>query len=319
MLDVLTVAVEAIFKKILEKATEAIGKSAARRLTSNRTLRKLLAEHLQQTTLRLSRLVAYRPSPQQIEEVYIQPVVMDEALSLADIDPKFYDTLQQFVAKLRSDTPPTFSLNFTLTQFPSPVEQLIQHIKTFSPDQIAKTDDSFVILGEAGAGKSSLLQFICYKRIQDLQARLPIFIESIDLLDSSVTDILTSVTTKIGLDSPLLRKLGGSLSVYVDGLDELEPTKYLAVCRELSDLVKYYPEIVICAAIRSSAYHGELSFLSEKTLLPFDEHRAISFVEKWFGEKRSEKVRADTLIGEIRNSYKNQGIIVPAAIAVLDV
>ena len=51
-------------------------------------------------------------------------------------------------------------------------------------------------------------------------------------------------------------------------------------------------------------YHGELSFLGERTLLPFDEYRAISFVEKWFGERHTDRTRADALITEIRNSHR---------------
>lgn len=253
MSSVLAFAAEAILKKLLEKTSEALGASAGHALTSKRAHRKLLEEHLRQTTLRLSRLVAYRPSPQQIEEVYVQPVVMDETLSLADIEPKLYEFLEQFISKIRQEGPSKLSVTSILDQTPPPVRQLISNIKTFSADQLAATEGNFIILGEAGAGKSSLLQFVCYKRILDKQSRLPIFIESLDLLDRSVTDILRETTSRFGFDSSLLLKLGGSLSIYVDGLDELEPTKYYTICRELSDLVNLYPQIVVCAAMRSSA------------------------------------------------------------------
>lgn len=302
MPDLLMLAADAILGTMMKKATEAGSSALVRKLSQHRTNNNLMAEHLKQTTLQLSRLVTYRPFPQQIEDVYVHPLIMDETLSLANISVDQYEIISKMVQNLEDFSIESIFPQLQNVERRSDIKAILQNIKTLSPDEFAESDDSCIILGEAGAGKSSFLQYLCYRRVQNLHHRLPIYIESIDLRNNSVLPILQERAYKFGLDGENLRHLGSALSVYIDGLDELEMDKYRLVCREIETLIRTYPDIIVCAAIRSSVYKGELAFLGEKTLLPFDEKRALLFVDKWFGSDDVNRTHAGSLIKDIQSS-----------------
>lgn len=305
MSDVLSIAAQTIIESLLKKVTESGSSSIFKKLLLKHENRKLFVEHLKRTTLQLSHLITYRPFPQHIEDVYIQPIVLDETISLTKFDVESYDKFRQLIRSGIENKISSENILFDLgSKNHQSIQQFIQNISTISPDQIANNTESCVILGEAGAGKSSFLQYICYKRIQNLQERIPIFVQSIDLRDTSIIPLIESTLSKLGINAEILQNIGKSIAVYIDGLDELDIEKYKIICYEIEQLFKKYPNIIVCAAMRSSAYKGELAFLGEKTLLPFDEYRAVLFVQKWFNSDVREKSYVDSLTTDIRASAR---------------
>ena len=89
----------------------------------------------------------------------------------------------------------------------------------------------------------------------------------------------------------------------MDGLDELSPKRYKQVCVELGNLTRELPSLEITVSCRSAAYNGELSFLREISLVPFDSRRVEDFVRRWFGTM-DEGPTADKLMAQIQKSER---------------
>jgi predicted NACHT family NTPase len=69
--------------------------------------------------------------------------------------------------------------------------------------------------------------------------------------------------------------------LYIDGLDELTIEKQNKSYVQIDQLVKTYPDLRVCIAIRSAAYKGQFSYMRELTLAPFDSGQINEFILKW--------------------------------------
>ncbi|HEX8683468.1 MAG TPA: NACHT domain-containing protein [Ardenticatenaceae bacterium] len=254
-----------VLKNLLSSGGESLGGQLANKLRRSSKASDCLKDYLERLTNRVSYFVAYRPSPQFINDVYVQPLILDTALSLTYIEPELFKNLWPGLISGRySDLDPHLRLTYV------------------TPDELATNASGLLVLGEAGAGKTTFLSYLCLNRLKAPKPRLPIFVDSKDLETKTIRELISEVLRLLGLEDKNISWLNQSLTIYVDGLDELLFTRYKEVCAELGEIKQETPTIQITAACRSSAYQGDLAFLKEVTLLPFTRERTEEFIRRWF-------------------------------------
>lgn len=183
------------------------------------------------------------------------------------------------------------------------LKTIIQDIKYISLENLLTDYPGILVLSEAGSGKTSLLSYLSLMRLRLKNARLPVFLDVRDLESSSISHSINEVLKSIGFDDIDFKQLDSTLALYVDGLDELSPSRYKEICFELGEIRKTMPSIQIAAACRSAAYHNELSFLKEISLIPFDKERVEIFIKCWFSSVNSGPSATD-LIQQIHKSSR---------------
>jgi len=289
-----------ILKTVVETGGQSISTAIANRFRHSRVTSKKLRDYLERLTNRVSYCVAYRPSPQHIDDVYVEPLILDTALSQSFIKPDEYRKLLPTIIEGASKA----YLGASFAAFLAPHLERIEpnvEIKYIPLETLATDHLGVLILGEAGGGKSSLLSRLCLTRLKLKKPRLPILVDAKDLQNDDIASLMREAIASLELEDKDFKWLNNTISLYLDGLDEMSASKYKVICAELSKIRQEMPSLQISVACRSAAYHGELSFLKEVTLVPFDRTRSKDFIRRWFSGV-SGGPSANDLISQIEQS-----------------
>ncbi len=291
-----------VLKTLIESGAKFLGSSVVDKVRRSREESKKLDNYIYGVTNRVSYFVTYRPSPQHVDDVYVLPLILDSALTQTYLGPDKYAVIARALAAavVSKGAPPDIAEIAALTP---EMETIIRAIK-YVPFQSLVTDHpGILVLAEAGSGKTSLLSYLALSRLRLKGPRLPIFLDVRDLECGPVSDSMASVLESVGFDGVDFRRLDSTLALYVDGLDELSPRRYKEVCFELGEIRRTMPSMQMVAACRSAAYHNELSFLREVSLVPFDSARVEVFIKCWFSGVHSGP-SASSLIQQVRKSTR---------------
>jgi hypothetical protein len=292
-----------VLKSIFASGSKVLGSKAFDKLQKTLIASKDLRNYIKRVTNRVSYFVSYRPQPQHIDEAYVQPLILDSALSQTYIKPYTYE---KFISSL-SEGVSIGLIGESLTNFVSSrmpkSDELILQVKYIPIDQISTDYKSILVLGEAGAGKSALLSYLCLYRLRFKSPRLPVFADARDLESKKIYELLNDILKTLQLTDKDLKWLDNNLTFYIDGLDELSPKRFKEICFEIGILRKEFPGIEITVSCRSSAYHGELSFLTEISLVPFDMVRSENFIYRWF-KLSSDSTYPENLVNILRKSER---------------
>jgi hypothetical protein len=277
-------------------AAKGLGKLVGQRIEGAR----LLEEYLRLLSNRVGYFVAYRPSRQSVEAAYIRPLLIRGSLSLSHVPLQIYEQYVEIAEEALQLGVPISTVKYSVPLIPG-VERLLHAVRYVSLDDLITDHKNTLVLSEPGAGKTSLLTYLCFRRLKLASPRLPIFVESSSLQHNSLLSAINEAIAPLGIDLAAAKYLGSALALYVDGLDELPPSHFKQICVDLSRLGLSSPEIAITASCRSAAYHNELSFLQELSILPFDQSRSKAFVRAWFKGIDS-PISAESLIQDINKS-----------------
>ena len=290
-----------VLKTLIESGAKFLGSDLVDKFRRSRAESKKLDNYIHSMTNRVSYFVTYRPSPQHVDEVYVRPLILDSALTQTYISPDEFEVIAAFFETLIKSRRRFPNVTDILAGVP---ENTIIHDIKYIPFEILVNDyPGILVLSEAGSGKTSLLSYLCLSRLRLKNARLPIFLDVRDLESNSVSFSIAEVLKSVGFDDIDFKQLDPTLALYVDGLDELSTSRYKEICFELGEIRKTMPSIQIAAACRSAAYHNELSFLKEVSLIPFDEERIEIFIKSWFSSVNSGPSASD-LIRQIKKSSR---------------
>ena len=172
-----------------------------------------------------------------------------------------------------------------------------------------KENKQLVILGQPGAGKSTLMDYLALVFAghvpNDLPGRvgnpLPLFLRLREITkkegSNSVRELLLNPDILGEARRPkgfFERKLkGGDCIVLLDGLDEvLDPRQNERVVQEIKQLVNDYPENYFVVTCRIAGWANQLPNFSVHEVQKFDPDDIRQFIGAWFREVlRSERLR----------------------------
>lgn len=285
---------------------KAIGTAIGKNVSRKKDVSAKLASYLEHLTNRTAYFVTYRVKRQHIEDAYIEPRIIDAAITRLHLPPNEYENAMkrllssfQNVSTDKRNIPTAFERIDAAKTFEVELSYIPAHA-------LSATKDDSVILADAGDGKTSLLSYLCSSRLKSDSPKIPIFLDSRELANSNLVEKIRERLTAIGLTEfgeniPLI---GPALTIYVDGLDELSVERYAMTCKEINDLNSSSPEIQFTIACRSGAYRGDFAQMLEVSIAPFDREQTEQFVRKWFDTGDSK--RADELIGQLRSGERLQ-------------
>lgn len=146
-----------------------------------------------------------------------------------------------------------------------------------------------VISATAGAGKSFLLKQIFVSALEQSShtSMFPIFIECRKLSGDEVSDIEIAMENEVMASSPgtiseqvqLLAK-AGTLLVFLDGLDELEPSARNATGRSIQRFLRKYPKNSIVATSRKDTEVEHWEQFEVFEIQPLSQPQVIELVQK---------------------------------------
>ncbi len=178
-------------------------------------------------------------------------------------------------------------------------------INIFPASSLIKMEESFVVLGEAGEGKSALVAYVLWNKLQSKNAKFPFYFTSSDLSSLDLIDSITKVLVDIDLPDcySYLDDDASNSIICVDGLDELGNTKFGRIVWEIKELSCQYPSLQFILAVRASAYNKEFSYMRELTLAPLSPSSSFDIVKKWHGD------RQDSAEALLRKLQKNDRML----------
>lgn len=258
-----------VLSSLAGSAAKSSGSIVFARLSERQSSAKKMEEYLKKLSNLTLYSVAYRASSQSLDDSYVEPRVINSALVLSHLDPIDYSSIE-------SKYTTSNTLENAKTQF-------IPVLDTIQAHQLIDSEHNIVILGDAGDGKTSILCYLLWNRLKKKKPKLPLFINSANLRSKDLLECIHECLEEAGLPSTssYLVKAACTTILYIDGLDELTVEKQNKSYVQIDELVKTYPELIICIAIRSAAYKGQFSYMREVTLAPFDSWRINEFILKW--------------------------------------
>ena len=181
--------------------------------------------------------------------------------------------------------------------------------KTFAPEEALRRFRHMVVLGDPGAGKTTMLKYVCLLAAKGKGSGLPdfpIFItlnrfakeEGVDLLDFIVAETSHRYGLKSGRSFVEECLDDGSALLLLDGLDETSvgsaeqaDEAYRHTVGEINKLSTRFPKAPVIVTSRRAGWRGQLSpTFSVAEVLDFSANDVRQFVENWFGRK-SEQAR----------------------------
>lgn len=272
---------------LLETLFSAAGKAAvgktAGSVTTRRSRQRLLERYLEDATNDVFYLTTYRQSPQHLDDAYVKPRLIDGALSQTYIEPVEFGAILNSLSANVDDEEDGEQKSTLYMRHGHGSEPVIKFDLRYVPlTDVIEKPRSLVVLGEAGSGKSTLLAYICWSRLQQPRPRLPIFLSSQQLRDSGIFDHLERVVQMLQIQGFSSSDLDGMLAFYVDGLDEVVPERYHELILEIGALRRRFPECPLIVSCRAASYAGDLGFLQEVSVAPFDDQQSSEFVRRWF-------------------------------------
>ena len=229
-----------VLSSLAGSAAKSSGSIVFARLSERQSSAKKMEEYLKKLSNVTLYSVAYRASSQSLDDSYVEPRVINSALVLSHLDPIDYSSIES-----KYETSNT--LENAKTQF-------IPVLDTIQAHQLIDSEHNIVILGDAGDGKTSILCYLLWNRLKKKKPKLPLFINSANLRSKDLLECIHECLEEAGLPSTssYLVKAACTTILYIDGLDELTVEKQNKSYVQIDELVKTYPELIICIAIRAS-------------------------------------------------------------------
>lgn len=129
------------------------------------------------------------------------------------------------------------------------VEQLRQELINAHQHQM-------IIQGEAGMGKTTTMKYLT---LRDAQAgKLPIFVElKLLTVGESLTDVVMQRLRQVSDDPESLMK-STDTCIFLDGLNEIDPSLRGNTFREILKLIERFPQVFFLISTRPQDYDGQL-------------------------------------------------------------
>ena len=151
-------------------------------------------------------------------------------------------------------------------------------VEELREDLIADGQNQMIIVGEAGIGKTTTMQYLAYR--DALSRRLPVYVE-LKLLTTTehLEDVIKKKVARITNDFDSLMQ-STDTCIFLDGLNEILPIIKDSVYREIRALVKKYPNVFFLISSRPQDYKGNLEKIPVFSLQKMDISKIREFLRK---------------------------------------
>ncbi|WP_157252505.1 NACHT domain-containing protein [Nonomuraea typhae] len=269
------------------KRTRSAEKALGRRRTG---LLNRLTDDMRHITL------LNRPKPLNIESLYVQVRVHDQR----PLRFMHHEELQELRGRQLDDL-------IELTR----AREDEREAEELTPEEALARFRRIVVLGDPGAGKTTMLRYLGFKAAQD--GILPVFVELRRLAEGSVLDYVGARWAE-RYGEPDAAELvehaltSGAAVLLVDGLDEVQggdaaEAAYQRVIQEIDRLAARYPAAAIAVTCRRAGWRGQLPAFRTLEVLDFDNAQINQFVGNWFDD---DPAKRDKLGAALRRSTRMQ-------------
>lgn len=143
-----------------------------------------------------------------------------------------------------------------------------------------------LIVGEAGLGKTTTIEYLAYtdaqERLRNNGCNIPVLLYLNLLIDPKLT-IIDYIAKKISTSIDDIKKLlkHGEINLFLDGLNEIPNTSDLLNARlaEINSLVRLYPKCFIIISTRPQT-NNLIHKIPRFNLLSMDNEKQLQFIEK---------------------------------------
>jgi len=240
--------------------------------------------------------------PLDLERTYVRVRIQEE-------QPLRYADAEEMTTLAQDDPNLPFEL--------SPNRLAEEKVESLSPEEAVRRHRHTAVLGDPGAGKTTMLKYLCLLSAQAKLGNLPDFplfvtlnryakAPQLNLLDFVVAD----VAERYGfpqLGSYLEKRLDrGSVLLLLDGLDEVivgSPREaeevYRRTANEINRLVTRYPKCPVVVTSRRAGWQGLLSpSFMKMAVLDFGWEEIRCFINNWFGEGSDRAQRLHSILSQ---------------------
>lgn len=145
-----------------------------------------------------------------------------------------------------------------------------------------------IIVGDAGMGKSTTMQYLSYQDACSQSIQLPMYVE-LKLLTSDI-NIKQYICNKFGFDFRQLDELlqQRKATLFLDGLNEILPTIKQEVFIQIKNLIQDYPQTFILLSTRPQDYRNDFIRVPVFMLQRMKDDQINEFLQK---NTKSKQVR----------------------------
>jgi hypothetical protein len=236
-----------------------------------------------------------RPKPLNIESLYVQLRVHDQQ----PLRFMHQEELQELRGRELDDL-------ITLTRARKKEHQA----EILTPEDALSRFRRIVVLGDPGAGKTTMLRYLGFKAATD--ELLPVFVELRRLVRAE-GGLLDHVRQRWlerygeqGADGLVDHALAaGTAVLLIDGLDEVlggesadeADATYRRVVQEVDRLAARYPNARIAVTCRRAGWRGQLPAFRTLEVLDFDDSQIETFIQNWFADDPDKARKLSAALG----------------------
>ncbi len=164
---------------------------------------------------------------------------------------------------------------------------LIDKDFNFSVSRLAGVRHPILVLGRAGAGKTSLLRML-YRWISQADPKYPpVMLRAIDIEQGDINGIFKQAVTsfqKYEIQIPKLKDevLRGTRALIIDGLDEAKSNQVNMLKKCLPDLQKANPKLRLIVSSRDSIDFRDWNAFLPVMLQPFSDAQLEQYIKRYF-------------------------------------
>jgi hypothetical protein len=188
-----------------------------------------------------------------------------------------------------------------------------------SPEEALSRFEKITVLGEPGAGKTTILRHLAVKMANGALPNLPdlpVYVELRSFVESGMEDLLNFVVSDFAKPynfpdrSYLEEKLNnGKAALLLDGLDEVlggrspeEATDtYNRLVKIISGLATQFSEAPLAITCRRAGWRGGLTGFHTLEVLDFNESQIQEFLNNWF---KSDQSKAKGLLQKLEKNLR---------------
>ncbi|MET0417133.1 MAG: NACHT domain-containing protein, partial [Actinoplanes sp.] len=178
---------------------------------------------------------------------------------------------------------------------------LARQADAFGPEEAVRRHHRMLVLGDPGAGKTTMLKHLALRSAQpgpDAPILFPVLVGLRAFVDSGTDNILTFAAAQCeqkygfaGAAAYLPDRLDdGSALLLFDGLDEVPDVEaYERAAREINRVSVRHPEVAIAVTCRRAGFTGGLDQFHVLEVLDFTGEQIDLFLGNWFSGREADR------------------------------